>query len=232
MNRVSDAIKKLFPDDFDELTPVKRHWWERIHLDGLASGWKMWTLVMTVALSFLLGMYYYNRFVVLETQVLTDKSQIEAQLQRRKDLIINLTKTVIDYSEHERSMFRYMADKRASSVERIDMMVQAAREGKLEQFMEVGKGDKLEGILGDFMALAENYPELKLSSNFQKLMDALINIEDRIVERRMAYNTSCNKYGSYIRKFPQMLYAGLLQFKQYPFVEVDKDVELFNRVAY
>ncbi|UCC95279.1 MAG: LemA family protein [Candidatus Omnitrophota bacterium] len=231
MNRISETIKKLFPNDFEELVPVKKHFWQRINLSVFKKGWRFWFAVVSGAFILFYSAHYYNRFVVLETQVLTDKAQIEAQLQRRKDLIINLSKTVIDYAEHERTMFKYMADRRAGSLEKTDKFIDTVKEGGLLEFAKMEASD-LEGVLARFMALAEAYPQLKLSSNFQKLMDTLVNIEDRIVERRMAYNSSCNKYGTYIRRFPQKIFAFLFRFKWHPFVKVDKDVELFNRVKY
>jgi LemA protein len=230
VNRISETIKKLFPNDFEELVPVKKHWWQKIDWSVFKSGWRVWCICLGIALVVFSGVHYYNHFVILETQLLTDKAQIEAHLQRRKDLIINLTRTVIDYAEHERSMFKYMADARADSL-KTDEMIEAIKKSGVLNMAKLDAGE-LEGALARLMALAEAYPELKLSANFQKFMDALVNIEDRIVERRMAYNDSCNKYGTYIRRFPQNAYAGILRFRRYPFIEVDKDVELFDRVEY
>lgn len=257
MNRISETIKKLFPSEFEELVPVEKHWWQKLDLRTFHRTWQLWLFgAMFVFLS-LSAVYYYNILVVLETQVLTDNAQIETQLQRRKNLIINLAKTVRDYAEHERMMFRYMADTRAESLPTKKTSVQAGplpnlagidtpslpagtakdeaigaiNEDKMLNISGINPHD-LEGALTRFMALAENYPELKLSSNFQKFMDALVDIENRIAERRMAYNDSCNIYTTYIRKFPQQLFATVFGFRDYPFVEVDKDVALFNKVEY
>jgi len=176
----------------------------------------------------------------------TEAAQIEAHLQRRKDLIINLSKTVMDYSTHESRLFRYISDTRSvkadpkEGLKAILAGLGPDQQKGLQTIMsKMSTGDftgiegaSLEGMLGSLMALAENYPQLKLSGNFQKLMDALINIEDRIVERRMAYNSACNIYGTYIRQIPQKAYAKLFGFKQYPYVQVDADVRLFRSVHY
>ncbi len=230
-NRIADTLKTLFPDDMETLVPVKKHWWETVDWTPVRTGWRFWMVSALLAGSAYLGIHYFNHMVVLETQVLTDRSQIEAQLQRRKDLIINLTRTVIDYAEHEKSMFRYMADTRAGSVTDPGKLITEVKKKGLLDFKGIKEAD-IKGALAGLMALAENYPELKLSANFQRFMDALVNIEDRIVERRMAYNTSCNMYGSYLRKFPQKFYAWTFGFKQYPFIKVDKDVAMFNRIEY
>jgi len=245
-NRLNDALKRLFPGDFQELVPVERKWWQTIDWGQLASGWKLWVIGALVVIQLMMSVHYFNRFVAYEAQVLTDKAQIEAQLQRRKDLIINLTKTVVDYAEHERKMFVYMADIRANSLKqgKENSLTEKLGEGNelnidkasltdesilaLEKF-EKGQWD---GSLAKLLALAENYPELKLSNNFRTLMDALVNIEDKIVERRIKYNISCNIYGTYIRKFPQNVFAFAFRFKKHPFAQVDEDAGEVDRIQY
>ncbi len=222
-NRTSHIIRKLFPDDFEELVPAKIRWWRRIDFSIIKTKWGRLLLIVMSPVVLYLGVHYYNHLVTLETQVLTDQAQIEAQLQRRKDLIINLTTTVMDYREHERIMFKYMADKRAGSLEKADILKDAL-EGRFPDLSKLKPAD-FEGALAKFMALAEAYPDLKLSSNFQKLMDALVDTENRIVECRMAYNRSCNIYLTYRRQFPQKAYVRLFfGFRTFPFIKVDEDV--------
>ncbi|MCH7590762.1 LemA family protein [PVC group bacterium] len=232
MNRVSETIKRLFPREFEEIVPVKQRWWQKMDFSAVKSKkMLLWVVGLLVVSHAILGAYYYNNFVTMETQVRTDFAQIEAHMQRRKDLIINLTKTVVDYAEHERMMFKYMADQRNVKSQESEAILNVIKESGLSNLKKSNTGD-LEGAISRIMALAEAYPVLKLSDNFQRLMEALINIEDRIVERRMAYNTSCNLYGTYLRKFPQNIFTYVFRFKQYPFIEVDKDAKLFNRVEY
>lgn len=214
-------------------------------------------ICFVVVLQIYFCIHYYNRFIVLETQVLTDKAQIEAHYQRRKDLIVNLTKTVVNYADHERKMFGYVSDTRSASLESPDKLLDTLKAAGVLDLEKLKKGDLSEtnklisafgkdggldldklrgGSMGDatakLMALAENYPSLKLNENLQKLMEALINIEDRIVERRMAYNTSVNVYGTYTSKFPQFIFSFIFGFKQHQFIKVDSDAELVDRVEY
>ncbi|MFT7636449.1 MAG: LemA protein [Candidatus Omnitrophota bacterium] len=245
-NRISETIKKMFPNEFEELVPVKDHWWQRIDWMPVVDGWKLWAAALLTFVMAVYAIYFYNQFVTMQTQVDTEQAQIEAHLQRRKDLIVNLSKTVMDYSTHESRLFRYISDTRSAKAnpqESLKAMIGSLgaeqQKGLQGLLKKVGAGDvkgvkgaSLEGMLGSLMALAENYPQLKLSGNFQKLMDALINIEDKIVERRMAYNNACNIYGTYIRQVPQKLFAFIFGFKEYPYVQVDADVRLFNRVHY
>lgn len=231
MNRISDVVKKLFPNDFDELVPMKRHWWQKIDLSPLKNKWMLILGGSCLAVYFLAMIYYYNQFVIFETNATTDFHQVEVYLQRRKDLMINLTQTVLDYAKHERMTFRYMADKRTDSLNQSKALMAAIKnDGLLEK---VKMGDDA-GALAKIMALAEAYPELKLNSNFQKFMDALINIEDKIAERRMIYNATANAYGTYVRQFPQLIYAKMFGQKDtnFPYIKVDSDVEKYNRIKY
>lgn len=232
INRISESIKRLFPQDFDELVPIKRHWWQRINLNFFKGNKKkiwLWIIGIYFVAKVMLGLYFYNQFVILQTQVNTEMAQINAHLQRRKDLIINLTLSVQDYEEHERKMFKYMADKRSILLDNSDKLIEIMKKEGLLNTQKLEKGG-LEDYLASLMALAENYPILNLSANFQKLMDQLMNIEDRIVERRMAYNTACNMYGTYIKQFPQLIFAYGLHFKNCDYIKIDADVELFDRV--
>ena len=227
MSRTSEILERVFPDELEGVTPARRHWWRRVDFGALKKK-RVTLLVVAIGLLFVsMGVHYYNWFVVLETQVLADRAQIDAQLQRKKDLVIALAKTVEEYREYERVMFQYMADKRAGSLEKTDMRLEAAKEEGMLDPAKIKAGD-LEGSLAKIIAFAEAYPSLKLGGNFQTLMDALVDTENRIVECRMTYNESCNAYQTYCRKVPQRVYVTLLGFEEYHFLKVDKDVELFG----
>ena len=96
------------------------------------------------------------------------------------------------------------------------------------------KAVNLEGVKAKLFALAEAYPELKLSANFQKMMDALITTEDKIADQRMAYNQKANLFGTYAMQFPNRIYAFVFRLspKRFPFVKTDKDAIEYNRILY
>lgn len=234
---MSDVVKRLFPKDFEELTPVKKHWWKKIDFRNLKSQQGLWVALAFLAV-ILPGVYYWNHFVVFLTNAQTAQAQIEVQLQRRKDLLINLTKTVVDYAEHERIMFQYMAEKRSGDSQKADMLMEELKKSGLTDLAN-NKAVNLEGVKAKLFALAEAYPELKLSENFQKMMEALVATEDKLAERRMIYNEAANKYGTYMMSFPNSIYAfvfwsGKSRFvpADFPFVKVDEDVNQYNRILY
>lgn len=230
-NRLSEMIRTMFPSDFGELTPVKEHWWQKIDWGVFKKAGLRWYLSAFALLMILSSFYYYNALINVSSNVETAHEQIKVQLQRRKDLIINLSKMVLAYEEHESNMFKYMADKRAASIGQEAGLKARIKEMGLHDLAKL-QAEGADAVLGSMMALAENYPQLALSANFQKLMDALINTEDRIVDARMKYNDFCNVYSNFTAMYPSNIYAFLFGFKQSPYAKVDKDVESFNHYTY
>ena len=196
---ISDTVKRLFPNDFEELVPAKKHWWQKIDFGNLKTKQGIWVTLAVVAV-ILPGIYYWNHFVVLLTNARTAQAQIGVQLQRRKDLLINLTTTLVDYAEHERSMYQYTIDRRQGASKKSIML--------LEELKKVGLADLakknvagFDGATGKIIALAEAYPELKLSENFKTMMEALVATEDKLAASRMFYNDKANAVGTYAMKF-------------------------------
>ncbi len=82
------------------------------------------------------------------------------------------------------------------------------------------------------MAVAEQYPDLKLSENFQKYMDAILEFENKIAELRMDYNDSVNEYSTVKDQFPGNIFADILKFKEFEYFRLDIDENNFIRVEY
>lgn len=229
---ISDTVKRIFPEDFEELVPVKKHWWQKIDLENLKKKEALW-ITLGLLVLILPGIYYWNHFVVLLTNAQTARAQIEVQLQRRKDLLINLTTTLLDYAEHERTMYQYTVDRRQGVSKKNIMLLDELKKAGLADLAMKGMGT-IDGATAKLIALAEEYPDLKLSANFQKMMDALVGTEDKLAEARMFYNDKANAYGTYAMSFPNSIYAFIFRFtpKDFPFVKVDKDVAQYNRIKY
>ena len=235
---ISDSVRKLFASDFDELTPVNESRWRRVTGGVLSKRPVTFSIVVVALISLYLCVYYYNQFVVLETRAVTEKAQIEAQLQMRKDLLTGLAQAVSDYAGHERNLFKYVSDMRQDfphSPEEgraAEGPAGAADEPAVDPAIERLRGTIPDPLLDRLIALAENYPDLKLSSNFESLMQALVDVEKGLAERRMAYNDACNAYETYLRKFPQNVYAFSFGFEAFPYFVVDDDARLFSPTDY
>lgn len=181
--------------------------------------------------------YYYNLFINLQYNVEANLAQIDAQLQKRKNLIINLGITVIDYSKHEREVFTYLGELRAifkggnprelSQDSENSAGIQNQNTGELSEDLA-----NLEKTLSQLMAVAEQYPDLKLSENFQKYMDAIQEFENKIAELRMDYNDSVNEYSTAKDQFPGNIFADILRFKEFEYFQLDIDENNFIKVEY
>ena len=140
----------------------------------------------------------YNRIQQLDEQVNRAQGQIQAQLQRRADLIPNLVETVKGYAKQEQTIFTEVADARAR-------LAGAVQGGNLEDMAAANQG--LNAPLGRLLALVENYPTLKSDANFRALQDELTGTENRIATSRQDYNDAVSQFNSYIRTFPYNLTA-------------------------
>ena len=137
-------------------------------------------LICIIVLLFVFGaIYYYNAFINLEYNIEANLAQIDTQLQKRKNLVINLGKTVVEYSKHEREIFTHLGELRAafsggnSEIILEDIRNQLNNNGQVSAILSENL-ENWENTLSRLMAIAEQYPDLKLSENFRSFMDAIL----------------------------------------------------------
>src|SRR3954470_8808421 len=135
-------------------------------------------------------------------------SGIDVQLKRRHDLVPNLVETVKGYASHERETFQKVTEARADAMKAQGPAQAGAAEGRLS------------AVLGDLRAIAENYPELRATENFQQLSRNLSELEDEIQPSRRIYNSNVQTYTTKIQVFPNSVIAGTRNFEAKEFFEV------------
>ena len=153
----------------------------------------------------------YNRIQSLDEQANKAQGNIEAQLQRRADLIPNLVQTVKGYAQHEEAVFTQVAEARAG-------VLNAVNSHDAQQMAQADA--TMSSALGRLIAVAEAYPQLKADQGFRQLQDQLEGTENRITAARTDYNDAVNQYNSYIRQFPQTLTAKVTGAKPKKYYEV------------
>ena len=79
---------------------------------------------------------------------------------------------------------------------------------------KIAANGQLDGALGRLLAVVENYPQLKSNENFLRLQDELAGTENRIAVERKRYNDSIQAYNTFIRQFPNSLFASWAGFKE------------------
>lgn len=152
----------------------------------------------------------YNGLVALRNRVEEAWSDITVQLKRRLDLIPNLVETVKGYASHEKEVFQKVTEARANALNAQGVVETAKAENQFE------------AALKSLFAVAENYPQLRATENFQKLQDELVDTEDKIQASRRFYNGGVRDLNTKIEQFPSNIIAGMFGFKKREFFELEE----------
>ena len=171
----------------------------------------MVVLYIVIGVVVLLALYWIlerNSMVGARNRVDEAWSGIDVQLKRRHDLIPNLVETVKGYASHERETFQRVTEARAEAMKAQGPAEASAAEGRLS------------AVLGDLRAVAENYPQLRATENFQKLQNELTETEDEIQASRRIYNSNVQSYNTRIQQFPGSIIANQGGFQPKTFFEI------------
>lgn len=167
-------------------------------------------LLIALVVIALLAVFLFNRLVSLRQAWKRAFADIDVQLKQRQDLVPNLVETVKGYATHESAVFTEVTQARAEAMRATSVAEKSAAEGALT------------GALGNLMAVAENYPQLKASDNFLKLQDELADLENKIAAARRFMNNAVAEYNSATQQFPALLIAGPFGFAPAQMFELDE----------
>ncbi len=186
-------------------------------------------VVAVIGLLAVWGVGKYNSMVTAEENVESVWAQVEAQYQRRADLIPNLVNTVKGYAAHESQTLEAViaARSKATSIQ-VDPTQLTAEE--LASY-QAAQGE-LGAALGRLLAITENYPDLKANTNFLELQAQLEGTENRITTARMAFNETSRNYNTLIRRFPNSIVAGICGFDKKPYFEAAQGAEKAPEVQF
>ena len=160
--------------------------------------------VIVVAALFVYGSFKsaQNQLVQKDEAVKSAWSQVDVDLQRRADLIPNLVETVKGFTKEESTVFGDIANARAGLLNAQGPEAKIAANGRLDS------------AFGRLLALTENYPQLRSSDQFMRLQDELSGTENRISVSRRRYNQTVQDYNTFVREFPNSIWAGMLGFHE------------------
>jgi LemA protein len=174
-------------------------------------------VIIVVVVLILLAVFYYiakrNGIISARNRVDESWSGIDVQLKRRHDLVPNLVETVKGYAAHESSVFEKVTQARAESMSAKSVQDTATAETKLT------------GALTDLRAVAEQYPNLKATENFQQLSRNLSELEDEIQASRRIYNSNVQAYNTDIQQFPGSIIANQGGFTARQYFEIEDKSE-------
>jgi LemA protein len=171
----------------------------------------LWAIVVgvIVVLLLLVVIAMYNRLVRLRNRAQNSWAQVDVQLRRRYDLIPNLVEAVKGYAAHERSTFEEVTQARTAAQQAQTVEEQAKAENVLT------------AAIGRLFAVAEAYPQLRATENFQQLQAQLAEVEQNIAIARQVYNDTVLTYDNALQTVPTNIVAGLFSFSPRAYFETE-----------
>jgi LemA protein len=173
----------------------------------------LWVVLVIVALVLLVAILLvtlYNRLVRLRNRAENAWAQVDVQLRRRYDLIPNLVETVKGYASHERATFEEVTKARTAAQQAQTVQEQAKAENMLTQ------------AIGRLFAVAERYPELRATENFQQLQTQLEETEGKIAVSRQVYNDAVLTYDTALETVPTNIVGNMFRFQVREYFEVEE----------
>lgn len=181
-----------------------------------------WIILGVIVLLVLWVFSGYNGMVSQQEQATTELANVQAQYQRRADMMPQLAKIVKAYAKHEKETFEEVTKARAA-VGQVKLDAANLTPEKLKAYSNA-QGE-LATAFSKLMVVAEKYPELKASENFKSLQVQEEGTENRINEARRKYNESVQSYNQTVRKMPNALIAGIFNFQVMPKFEAAAGAE-------
>src|SRR5438552_1469471 len=185
-----------------------------------------WIIIAVIVL-WLVGLY--NGLISTRENVNSKWANVEAQYQRRADLVPNLVSTVKGAADFEKSTIEAVIQARASATS-IKIDPNNLTPEKLQQFQQAQA--QLGGALGRLLAVAENYPQLKAVGNFSELQAQLEGTENRSNEARRQYNEAAQSYNISRQNLPRNIFAGMFGIAEKPYFQADAATEKASQVKF
>src|SRR5689334_12421670 len=174
-----------------------------------------WAIIFIAAAIVLYAIIMFNSLVRTRQMANEAWSGIDVQLKRRSELVPNLVESVKGYAAHERTV-----------LEEVTRLRDAAREVPADDVAARAQAERaLTGAIGKLVALAENYPALKASTNFLELQRELSQLEDELQMARRYYNGTVRNQNVLVQSFPSNLLAGIFGFVPREYFELSDAAE-------
>jgi LemA protein len=170
----------------------------------------LWIVIAIVVVLALVVVAIYNRLVRLRNRAENAWAQVDVQLRRRYDLIPNLVEAVKGYASHERATFEEVTKARTAAQQAQTVEEQGQAENILTQ------------AIGRLFAVAEAYPELRATENFQQLQSQLEETETKIAVSRQVYNDAVLTYDTALETVPTNIVGNLFSFEARQYFEVEE----------
>jgi LemA protein len=173
-------------------------------------------ILALVAALLLFGIYAFNKLRRADIACEEALGGIDVQLTRRADLIPNLVNAVKGYAAHERAVFDEVTAARAG-------VAAAAERGTVQEKAQAEA--RLDKAIFDVLAVAEAYPDLKASVNFQQLQTDLTETENQVSFARQFYNDAVKTLNNLVKTIPWMFFTGIASVHEREFYDAPEGQE-------
>ena len=177
----------------------------------------------------LIGGCDYNGIVSKDENVKAKWGIVQADYQRRSDLIPNLVATVKGVANFEKSTLIGVTDARARATA-IQVDPTKLDPATIQKF-QAAQG-QLSTALSRLLVASENYPNLKADQNFSDLQASLEGTENRIKVSRRDFIDAVQDYNTKIRSFPTVIMARLFGFSEKGSFSADVDAQDAPKVSF
>src|ERR1700742_4820361 len=181
------------------------------------------TLIVVVVFILLLGgcgCNSYNGLVQADQGVKTSWSNVETNYQRRTDLYNSVIKVIEGFANFEKSTLKEVINARANATK---VTVDVNDSASLARYQQAQ--GQLQGSFSRLMAVAEAYPDLKTTQQFQNFQTDISGTENRINVARRDFNDAVQQYNLKVKTFPNNIFAGIFGFHEKPYYKSDPGSE-------
>lgn len=171
---------------------------------------KLWIIVIAIVVVLAIAAVgAYNGLVTKSQAVETKWADVQADYQRRADLVPNLVSTVRGAAAFEQQTLTAVTEARAQATS-INVSADELTPANIQAY--AAAQNNLSGALGRLIAIAENYPQLTATQAFRDLQAQLEGTENRIAVSRKDFNDAVREYNTAVQRFPGSIFAGIFGF--------------------
>ncbi|MFN8589712.1 MAG: LemA family protein [Candidatus Eisenbacteria bacterium] len=172
----------------------------------------LWTVVIGFLLVGSVGFFLsiYNSLIEMKNNIGRSWANIDVLLKQRHDELPKLVKVCEAYMQHERAVFDRLSEARAALAQAAGVTQRAEAENQITR------------ALGQFFAVAENYPDLKANTSFAALQARISELENAIADRREFYNDTVTMFNTRIEQIPDSWVAGGMALQHAELFKIDE----------
>ena len=176
----------------------------------------VYIILSIILFAIIIILFKYNKLVKLYNRVRQSKSDIEIYLNKRFDLIPNLVECVKSYSKYED--------------ETLEKIVTLRNNYNENNNMNVDDLNHMDNKLNKYLAVVENYPDLKANTEYLNLQQELKEVEEQLVRARNMYNHVATNYNIAREIVPNNIVAGIFGFKKFELFQLEEEKRENNNI--